>query len=59
LLIAWAIAFLRGGTSTMNTLSKQNLLFLCLSGIATGLPWIFILRRCNWGKSRKLRRWIK
>lgn len=50
LLIAWAIAFLRGGTSTMNTLSKQNLLFLCLSGIATGLSWIFYFKALQLGK---------
>jgi transporter family protein len=50
LIIAWAIAFLRGGASTINTLSKQNLLFLCLSGIATGLSWIFYFKALQLGK---------
>lgn len=49
LIIAWAIAFLRGGAYTLNTLSKQNLLFLCLSGIATGLSWIFYFKALQLG----------
>ena|ERR1700694_2992710 len=50
LVIAWAIAFFRGGTATMGSLSKQNLLFLCLSGIATGLSWIFYFKALQLGK---------
>jgi transporter family protein len=50
LIIAWAIAFLRGGTQTIGTLSKQNLLFLCLSGIATGLSWVFYFKALQIGK---------
>jgi len=50
LVIAWAIAFFRGGTATMATLSKQNLLFLGLSGIATGLSWIFYFKALQLGK---------
>ena len=49
LIIAWGIAFIRGGASTINTLSKQNLLFLCLSGIATGLSWIFYFKALQSG----------
>ncbi len=50
LIIAWGIAFVRGGASTMDTLSKQNILFLCLSGIATGLSWIFYFKALQLGK---------
>lgn len=50
LVLAWAIAFFRGGTSTINTLSKQNILFLCLSGVATGLSWIFYFKALQLGK---------
>lgn len=50
LLIAWAIAFAKGGTSGLGTLSKQNLLFLGLSGLATGLSWIFYFRALQAGK---------
>lgn len=50
LIIAWGIAFFRGGAATITTLSKNNLLFLCLSGIATGLSWIFYFKALQTGK---------
>ena len=50
LLLAWAIAIFRGGASTINTLSRHNLIFLCLSGIATGLSWIFYFKALQLGK---------
>jgi bacterial/archaeal transporter family protein len=50
LVIAWAIAFARGGVATIQTLSRQNILFLFLSGIATGLSWIFYFKALQLGK---------
>lgn len=50
LILAWGIAFFRGGTNTINTLTKQNILFLVLSGIATGLSWIFYFKALQMGK---------
>ncbi len=50
LILAWAIAFLRGGVSSASLLSRQNILFLCLSGIATGLSWIFYFKALQLGK---------
>ncbi len=50
LILAWGIAFFRGGTNTINSLTKQNLIFLCLSGIATGLSWIFYFKALQIGK---------
>lgn len=50
LIIAWAIAFVRGGAATIHTLSKQNILFLCLSGVATGLSWVFYFKALQLGK---------
>ncbi|HSD09218.1 EamA family transporter [Flavobacterium sp.] len=50
LILAWGIAFFRGGTATFNTLTKQNLIFLCLSGVATGLSWIFYFKALQMGK---------
>ena len=50
LVLAWGIAFFRGGTATIHTLSRQNILFLCLSGIATGLSWIFYFKALQLGK---------
>ncbi len=50
LVLAWGIAFFKGGTNTINTLTKHNVLFLVLSGIATGLSWIFYFRALQIGK---------
>jgi transporter family protein len=50
LVVAWAIAFFRGGTSMIGTLTKHNLIFLGLSGIATGLSWIFYFKALQIGK---------
>lgn len=50
LILAWGIAFFRGGASTMTTLTKQNIIFLCLSGVATGLSWIFYFKALQLGK---------
>lgn len=49
LVLAWAITFFRGGTSTINTLTKENLIFLGLSGVATGLSWIFYFKALQLG----------
>ncbi len=50
LIIAWGIAFIRGGAYTMHSLTKQNIIFLCLSGIATGLSWIFYFKALQLGE---------
>lgn len=50
LILAWGIAIFRGGASTISTLSKQNIVFLILSGIATGLSWIFYFKALQIGK---------
>jgi transporter family protein len=50
LLIAWGIVFFRGEYKTMGNLSKHNLFFLLISGIATGLSWIFYFKALQLGK---------
>lgn len=50
LIIAWGIAFLRGGINSYGNLTKQNLIFLILSGIATGFSWIFYFKALQLGK---------
>ena len=50
LIIAWLIAFVKGGTAQIASLSKQNLIFLSLSGFATGLSWIFYFKALQLGK---------
>ena len=50
LLIAWAIVFSRGEYKTIHSLSKHNLFFLIISGLATGLSWIFYFKALQLGK---------
>ena len=50
LIIAWAIVFARGEAKGLATLSRQNLIFLIISGIATGLSWIFYFKALQMGK---------
>jgi len=50
LLITWGIVFFKGTTKSIETLSSQNWQFLILSGIATGLSWLFYFRAIQIGK---------
>jgi transporter family protein len=50
LIVAWGIVLARGETKGIATLSKQNLIFLVISGIATGLSWIFYFKALQIGK---------
>ena len=38
--IVWGIAFVTGATEGIRLLSERNLIFLALSGIATGISWL-------------------
>ncbi len=48
--IAWGIAYFRGATQGIQLLTRNNLIFLGLSGVATGLSWIFYFRALQLGK---------
>ncbi|GGG29120.1 EamA family transporter [Hymenobacter glacieicola] len=50
LALAWGIVYFRGGLADVHTLSRTNLLFLGLSGVATGLSWIFYFKALQVGK---------
>jgi len=50
LMVAWGIVLARGEAKGITTLSKQNLIFLIISGIATGLSWIFYFKALQIGK---------
>ncbi len=47
--MTWMIAFFRGGTENISLLTKSNLTFLALSGITTGLSWIFYFKAISIG----------
>ena len=54
LMIAWGIVFFRGTAGGIATLTKQNWIFLVLSGCATGLSWLFYFRALQMGEVAKV-----
>ncbi len=54
LFIAWGIVLATGEIYQLRTLSKNNLIFLGLSGLATGLSWIFYFKALETGNVSKV-----
>lgn len=50
LIVIWSIVMARGEAKGISTLSKQNITFLIISGIATGLSWLFYFKALQLGK---------
>jgi len=49
LALAWGIVLVKGSTTGIATLSRQNWIFLVLSGLATGGSWIFYFKAMQSG----------
>jgi transporter family protein len=54
LLLAWGIVLFSGQMKEVKELSKTNLLFLLLSGLTTGLSWIFYFKALETGDVSKV-----
>lgn len=50
LMVAWGIVLAKGEEKGITSLSKQNIIFLIISGLATGLSWIFYFKALQIGK---------
>ena len=50
MVLAWTIVFSRGAIGSIYSLSKTTWIFLSLSGISTGLSWVFYFRALQVGK---------
>jgi transporter family protein len=50
LLIVWGIVLFRNEYRQLATISRQSLFFLVISGIATGLSWLFYFKALQLGK---------
>ncbi len=50
LIIAWGIVLARGETKGLMTLTNKNIIFLVISGVATGLSWVFYFKALQLGK---------
>jgi len=49
-ILAWGIVLFGNNSMKLSQLTKQNWIFLVLSGIATGLSWIFYFKALQLGK---------
>jgi bacterial/archaeal transporter family protein len=54
LLISWGIVLAAGEVHQLKELSRKNLLFIALSGVATGLSWIFYFKALELGPVSKV-----
>lgn len=49
LVLVWSIVWFRGEAKGLRTLPRQDLFFLVLSGLATGLSWLFYFKALQLG----------
>ena len=54
LVIIWLIVFARGEAKAVSELSPRNWIFLGISGVATGLSWIFYFKALQMGEVSKV-----
>ena len=54
LVIAWGIVLFGGQLKQVREINGNNLLFLALSGVATGLSWIFYFKALQTGEVSKV-----
>jgi transporter family protein len=54
LIMSWAIVFITGKHNDIVNIGHKNLLFLVLSGIATGLSWLCYYRALQIGEASKV-----
>lgn len=54
LIVSWGIVLFAGEIKSVKTLSKHSLIFLILSGIATGLSWLFYFKALQTGPISKV-----
>ncbi|MGV3641356.1 MAG: EamA family transporter [Adhaeribacter sp.] len=50
LIITWGVVLFQEETKALLTISRRGLLFLVLSGITTGLSWLFYFKALQLGK---------
>src|SRR3989339_96045 len=51
---AWGIVLAQGTFSQIKSLSRTTIVFLVLSGLATGLSWLFYFRALQLGEASKV-----
>jgi transporter family protein len=54
LLFSWIIVFFTGKQSEILNITQKNIIFLILSGVVTGLSWIFYFKALQLGQVSKV-----
>src|ERR1035437_6422151 len=54
IIFAWSIVFFQGTFNQISSISKFSLLYLILSGITTGLSWLFYFRALQLGQASQV-----
>ena len=54
LIMAWGIVFVTGTQSQISDISRKSWIFLILSGLATGLSWLFYYKALQMGEASKV-----
>ncbi len=54
LLVAWGMVFITGQQSGISNIETKSWIFLVLSGIATGLSWLFYYKALQLGDASKV-----
>ena len=54
LIMAWGIVFFTGTHSEISDISIKSWIFLILSGVATGLSWLFYYKALQLGDASKV-----
>ena len=53
-LIAWGIVLAQGSISQLTTVPSRTLIFLFISGVATGFSWLFYFKALQMGKAAQV-----
>jgi len=54
LVLAWGIVFITGKHNEITNISQKSILFLVLSGFATGFSWLFFYKALQMGQASKV-----
>lgn len=54
LLFAWGIVFAQGTYNQLSSIPRHTMVFLVLSGIATGVSWLFYFRALQMGSASEV-----
>lgn len=51
LIMAWLVVFIEGSQTQLKSIDKRSMLFICLSGVATGASWLCYYRALQDGQA--------